>query len=138
MMGCLTSGWALLAFLVGGVGVMGWLWSDSHQPEQDYSPPPLNASYPSDDTSSGAADARSRLTGDGNSTLLTVTTYEEIPEVDLSKLTDAQRRRVLARANIEKCSCGCGYTIAACRHLDTSCQTSLPMARQIVTEVSGL
>ena len=63
------------------------------------------------------------------------TVYSEIPGVDLTTLTDAQRNRALRRANAENCPCGCGLTVAACRHLDRSCGTSLPMARAIVSEV---
>lgn len=63
------------------------------------------------------------------------TTYTEIPGVDLSTLSDSQRRIVLKKTNSQGCTCGCGYTIASCRHLDTACGTSLPLAQQIVAQV---
>ncbi len=61
--------------------------------------------------------------------------YTEIPGIDLSTLSDLQRKTVLERANRQNCTCGCGYTIAGCRHLDTACGTSLPLAQQIVAQV---
>ena len=65
------------------------------------------------------------------------TTYTEIPGVNLASLTTEQRSQVLQEANTKRCTCSCGYTVAACRHLDTSCQTSLPLAQAMVQAVKG-
>ncbi len=58
----------------------------------------------------------------------------EIPGVDLSGLTPAQKTRALTRMNTERCTCGCGLTIAQCRINDPSCDVSLPLAQKIVAE----
>jgi hypothetical protein len=66
------------------------------------------------------------------------TTYKEVPGVNLASLTDAQRSQFLQEANTKNCTCSCGYTIAACRHLDTDCQTSLPLAQAMLRDmISG-
>lgn len=61
----------------------------------------------------------------------------EIPGVDLTSLTTAQRETALKRLNTEKCTCGCGLTLAACRINDTTCGVSLPLARQVVKAIAG-
>jgi len=55
----------------------------------------------------------------------------EIPGVDLSKLSAAQREAALTTMNTEHCSCGCGLTVAQCRINDPSCDVSLPQAQKI-------
>lgn len=67
----------------------------------------------------------------------TGTTYTEIPGVELASLTAEQRSQILQSANTKLCTCGCGYTIAGCRHMDTSCRTSLPLAQAIVQAVTS-
>ena len=58
----------------------------------------------------------------------------EIPGVDLSVLTSAQRTVALTRLNEEECSCGCHLTVAQCRINDPTCTTSPKIAQQIVDE----
>ncbi len=65
------------------------------------------------------------------------TTYTEIPGINLASLTGEQRSQVLQEANTKRCPCGCGHTVAGCRHLDTSCQTSLPLAQAMVDTVTS-
>jgi thiol-disulfide isomerase/thioredoxin len=59
----------------------------------------------------------------------------EIPGIDLSKLTPAQKSEVLKRLNTERCTCGCGLTLAQCRINDPTCPVSLPAAQKIVQQV---
>ena len=61
----------------------------------------------------------------------------EIPGVDLSVLTAAQREEVLQRVNAEGCPCGCSLTLAQCRINDSSCGVSPPIVERIVEEVAG-
>jgi thiol-disulfide isomerase/thioredoxin len=61
----------------------------------------------------------------------------EIPGLSLSTLTPAQREEVLRRLNTEKCTCGCGLTMAQCRINDPSCVVSLPAAQKVVKSVVG-
>lgn len=71
---------------------------------------------------------------------------DEIPSADLSAL-DARRTEVFLRfANARRCTCGCGFTLAACRRFDPTCEVSGPLvaalldsvARGLVSETRGL
>ena len=59
----------------------------------------------------------------------------KIPGIDLSKLTPAQRTKVLQTLNSEECGCGCGQTLAQCRLEDPTCTVSLPAAEEIVKRI---
>ena len=59
----------------------------------------------------------------------------EIPGVDLTVLTPAQKTLALNRLNDEACTCGCGFTIAQCRINDSTCALSPQLAEKIVAEV---
>jgi thiol-disulfide isomerase/thioredoxin len=61
----------------------------------------------------------------------------EFPGVSLAGLTPAQRAVVLKRLNSEDCNCGCGLTLAQCRINDSSCDTSLKLARDVVRVAAG-
>ena len=56
----------------------------------------------------------------------------EIPGLDLSVLTTAQKELALQRLNEEGCSCGCALTLAQCRINDSSCAFSLPLSQEVV------
>jgi len=64
--------------------------------------------------------------------------YSEIPGIDFTKLTAEQREAVLKRLNNQGCSCGCGMTLAQCRHEDRSCPVSPGLVAQIVKEMTGI
>jgi len=59
----------------------------------------------------------------------------ELPDVDMTGLTAAQKTAVLKRLNSESCTCGCNLTIAQCRINDSSCAISTKLAADIVNEV---
>jgi thiol-disulfide isomerase/thioredoxin len=59
----------------------------------------------------------------------------EIPGVDLTKMTPAQRTEALKVLNEENCTCGCGLTLAACRINDPACEISLPIAQKIAEQI---
>src|SRR5262250_973890 len=60
----------------------------------------------------------------------------ELPGVDLSKLTPAQKTIALRRFNSESCNCGCKMTLAQCRVNDTGCSVSKQMTAKIVSELA--
>ena len=60
----------------------------------------------------------------------------ELPGVDLSRLTPAQKTIALRRFNSEACTCGCKMTLAQCRVNDTGCNVSKEMTAKIVSELS--
>lgn len=59
----------------------------------------------------------------------------EIPGLDLSELTPAQKELVLQRLNEDGCPCGCSLTLAQCRINDSSCGISPPLAKKVVADV---
>jgi len=61
----------------------------------------------------------------------------ELPGVDMSSLTPAQRKIVLKRMNSEACPCGCKFTIAQCRINDSKCEISKGLAAKMIAEVSN-
>ncbi len=61
----------------------------------------------------------------------------EIPGVDLSSLSAAQRNHLLFRLNMEPCPCGCNTSIAACRIGHPHCPLAKDLVEKIVAEESG-
>ena len=61
----------------------------------------------------------------------------EIPGLDLSELTVAQKEQALQRLNQDTCSCPCSLTLAQCRINDGDCEFSLPLAKKVVEEIVG-
>jgi thiol-disulfide isomerase/thioredoxin len=61
----------------------------------------------------------------------------ELPGVDLTKLTAAQRTVALHRFNAEGCTCGCQFTLAQCRIYDRGCPISKARTTKIIAEVTG-
>lgn len=61
----------------------------------------------------------------------------QLPGVDMSKLTPAQRAAALHKFNAESCTCGCGYTLAQCRIWDRNCGVSKAATEKIVANLSG-
>ena len=61
----------------------------------------------------------------------------EVPGVDLSSLSQAQRNHVLYRLNMEPCPCGCKTSIDACRISHPTCPVAKSLVKKIVAEESG-
>ncbi|HUR33321.1 MAG TPA: TlpA disulfide reductase family protein [Vicinamibacterales bacterium] len=61
---------------------------------------------------------------------------KEIPGVDLTKMTPAQRTAAIKAMNSENCTCGCELTLAACRINDPSCSVSLPLAQKLAERIA--
>jgi len=60
---------------------------------------------------------------------------DEVPGFDHPDL-DASRREIFVRfANAERCTCGCGYTLAACGAFDPSCEASAPRVQALLDSV---
>ena len=60
-----------------------------------------------------------------------------IPGIDLASLPLAKRIEALQKLNSQPCTCGCDLTVARCRVDDPTCGVSLPLARQIVKQISS-
>ncbi|MDE0821631.1 MAG: thioredoxin-like domain-containing protein [Opitutales bacterium] len=66
------------------------------------------------------------------------TNYKTMKEIDISGFTPKQQAEILERANREMCDCGCKMTIAGCRNKDSTCRTSVGLAKKIVKDVTGV
>ena len=60
---------------------------------------------------------------------------DDVPGLDDEDLPPRQREIFIRFANAERCTCGCGYTLAGCRAYDTTCETSLPLVRALLDSV---
>ena len=49
---------------------------------------------------------------------------DEVRGIDVAALSAGQREIFVRFANAERCTCGCGYTLAACRTYDLTCPIS--------------
>ncbi|MXZ70100.1 MAG: TlpA family protein disulfide reductase [Acidobacteria bacterium] len=61
----------------------------------------------------------------------------EIPGVDLSVLSPAQKEEALRRLNSDGCPCGCQLTLAQCRINDAACDISPPIVERVIAEIAG-
>jgi thiol-disulfide isomerase/thioredoxin len=61
----------------------------------------------------------------------------ELPGVDMTNLTPAQKTVALHRMNAETCTCGCQYTLAQCRIYDSACRVSRERSAKIVAECAN-
>jgi hypothetical protein len=60
---------------------------------------------------------------------------DPVPGADVSALDEPRRVLFLQLANARRCTCGCGYTLAACRAYDASCDVSLPRVEALLDSV---
>ena len=60
---------------------------------------------------------------------------EDVKGLDLAALSPERGEVFLRFANSERCTCGCGYTLAACRAYDLTCPVSLPRVTSLFDSV---
>jgi len=105
------------------------------------------------DTAGGDSAAADRLVaralaqpGPIDSTALKTGWRDDVRGIDLAAFTPKQRELFVRYANAEPCTCGCGFTLAACRAYDLTCPVSLPRVEALrdsvlaglVTSAAGL
>jgi hypothetical protein len=69
-------------------------------------------------------DALSQIPSAVDSVALKSRWTDEIEGLELTQLSPERREIFLRFANAERCTCGCGYTLAACRVYDPNCPSS--------------
>jgi len=62
------------------------------------------------------------------------TPADDVPGLDLSRLTPEQRQAFVRQLAGQMCTCGCRLTLLRCRQIDRTCMTSLQAARQQLAE----
>ena len=60
---------------------------------------------------------------------------DEIPGIDVADLGPERREIFIRFANAQRCTCGCGYTLAGCRVYDSTCEVSLPLVEALLDSV---
>jgi hypothetical protein len=116
-------GVAAALVLIAGIAAAWRQWNPS-------SPAPrAAATSPSASADSGGATVERALalSGENEKTRW----VDEVPGVDVSALDASQRVVFLQVVNGRRCTCGCGYTLAACRVHDASCDVSLPRVEAV-------
>jgi hypothetical protein len=59
----------------------------------------------------------------------------EVKGFDVSDLPAGRREMFVRFANAQRCTCGCGYTLAGCRTYDPSCPVSAPRVGKLLDSV---
>lgn len=122
---------ALLVLLGLGVGLaIGW------QHMRPAAPQPPVAGGPVPDVPEGAVEAALEAAA-ADSIALKTRWVDSVPEIDLDALSLAQREIFLRFANARSCTCGCGYTLGACRNFDPTCEVSGPLAEALFDSVAA-
>ena len=60
---------------------------------------------------------------------------DDVRGLDLASLSPDRRTLFLRHANAQRCTCGCGYTLAGCRASDMSCEVSGPRLEALLDSV---
>ena len=58
----------------------------------------------------------------------------QLAVIDFTSLTDDQKRAALVVANADRCTCGCGMTLAQCVATDMTC----PVREGNITKIRGM
>jgi thiol-disulfide isomerase/thioredoxin len=59
----------------------------------------------------------------------------EIPGLNLTKLTAAQKEALMKALSEQHCPCGCNLTVLKCRQVDRACSVSLRLAKEQMEKV---
>lgn len=103
-------------------------------PAPEPSPPTAGATVPEDTGDDSVIDEALRQTPP-DSTAIKNAWVDEIPGIDLTDLTPERREVFVRLSNAQRCTCGCGYTLAACRIYDSTCEVSMPRVVALLDSV---
>lgn len=104
--------------LLAGLGVAVWQWRASVTPRPTPGAPAANE--PSGEHAVDQALALAEV----DSAAIKSRWVEEVSGIDVARLPEPKREIFLRFANAERCTCGCGYTLAGCRASDMECDVS--------------
>jgi hypothetical protein len=121
---------AIVALLAFAIGLTVWFTSFRHA-----SILPPAASGPSPDTTTDAAIEQALGAARIDSVAYKSRWLDEVPGISLAALSPGKRELFLRFANAERCTCGCGYTLATCRAADMTCEVSGPHLEALLDSV---
>ena len=61
-------------------------------------------------------------------------TERDLTDIDFTYLNEDQKRAALVEANADRCTCGCGMTLAQCVATDMTC----PVRTGNITKIRGM
>jgi hypothetical protein len=132
-----VSGTALVALAVLLVGLAVWATSWHREAPSNGARSAAGARHSAtlDSTAGEAAiDQALALTG-RDSMAIKSRWLDFVHGVDLAALGEPRRGLFLRFVNAERCTCGCGYTLAGCRASDMSCDVSGPRIEALLDSV---
>ena len=123
-----------VAILAGGLAVALRQWRVSVPPLPAVAPSPgaLLDTTTADTSPSVVRRALAQIPAVVDSAELKMRWQDEAKGVDVSMLDPRQRQLFVRFANAQRCTCGCGYTLAACRAYDSTCPVSPPILASII------
>ena len=103
-------------------------------------PKPSKGAHPRADAAVDASDraieeALGQIPAVDDSAAIKAHWEDEVGGIDASSLTREKKEIFVRVANSERCTCGCGYTLAACRQYDLTCPVSLPRVQALFDSV---
>jgi hypothetical protein len=98
-------------------------------------PPATPTVAPSDTAANDAAIEHALAVARTDSASIKARWIEDISGMDVSGLSPVRREIFLRAANSQRCTCGCGYTLAGCRQSDMSCDISGPRLTALLDSV---
>ncbi|HTM57904.1 MAG TPA: hypothetical protein VL123_05755 [Candidatus Udaeobacter sp.] len=115
---------ALIVIAAFIVGLAAWAASWHRLPLQTAASAPRKILAPEDTAVTDRAIDRALAVTQLDSVAYKSRWLDQVRGFDLSSL-DAKKREVFLRfANAERCTCGCGYTLAGCKASDMTCEVS--------------
>lgn len=106
------------------------------RPQPAPAPAPAPASAPARTSETETSDERAARLAAIDSTQKTAW-VDEVPGVDVSRMTPERRTLFVSVANTRRCSCGCGFTLAACRRFDSECDVSGPIVARLADSAAA-
>jgi hypothetical protein len=89
-----------------------------------------DAAAPADTSESVIDRALGQIPAD-DSTAIKNRWLDHLQGIDVARLDPAQHELLVRHANARRCTCGCGFTLAACRTYDTTCPVSGPVVEAL-------
>lgn len=121
---------AVASLLIFAIGLTVWFTSFHHT-----SALPPSAVGASPDTTTDAAINQALGAARVDSVAYKSRWLDQVPGIELASLQPKQRELFLRFANAERCTCGCGYTLATCRAADMTCDVSGPHLEALLDSV---
>jgi hypothetical protein len=117
----------LVVLAVFAAGIAVW-WSETHRERA------MPVATP--DAPAGSVQ-RALENAEPDSSEIKIRWVEDVPGIDLAALTEPRREVFVRFVNARSCTCGCGYTLGACRNFDPTCEVSGPLVEALFDSVKA-